>query len=47
MIKLMTGSFQPVQLLKLGFLIKCFLHVGIELEFSGKGINEIAIVKTH
>ena len=27
------------------FLIKCFLHVGIELEFSGKGINEIAIVK--
>ena len=27
------------------FLIKSFLHVGIELEFSGKGENEIAIVK--
>ena len=27
------------------FLIKAFIHVGIEIEFKGKGVNEKAIVK--
>jgi GDPmannose 4,6-dehydratase len=26
------------------FLVKCFLHVGIEIEFHGTGINEVGVV---